>query len=184
MRFIQINYYLTCILQSEHTHGDTLIKYFIYLCNDIGCIFKTYISLQDVEIHTECMHTKHLKQQQNFQTTWLLCNTSLNIYFPIMQINSEIMYIMSHTHTRNVPRTLIWCIRSNFFISVFRVPVSEMALALFTRMSIPPNFFTASSTANVTCFSSLTSTTQGKHLPPAASTEIHVIYQYTRTSHN
>jgi len=133
-------------------------------------------------MHAECLYTKHLKQQQNFQTTWFLCNTSLNTYFPIMQINLEIMcIIMIHTHTRNVPRALIWCIRSNFFISVSRVPVSEMALALFTRMSIPPNFFTASSTADLTCFSSRTSTTQDKHLPPTASTEIHVIHQYTRT---
>jgi hypothetical protein len=55
---------------------------------------------------------------------------------------------------------------------------------LFTRISIPPNFFTASSTADATCFSSRISTTQGKHLPPAASTKIHVVHQYTRISHN
>lgn len=56
-------------------------------------------------------------------------------------------------------------------MSVSNVPVSDMALALLTSMSIPPNALTAASTAAITCFSSRTSTTQGRHFPPAASTD-------------
>jgi hypothetical protein len=37
-----------------------------------------------------------------------------------------------------VPRELIWCIRSYRFICVANVPVRLIALALFTRMSMPP----------------------------------------------
>lgn len=100
--------------------------------------------------------------------------------FQVKQENAESSrMLINHTHARNVPRVLIWCMRSYLFISVSRVPVSEMALALFTRMSMPPNFFTASSTADVTCFSSRTSTTQGRHLPPAASTEIDISIFHT-----
>ena len=54
-------------------------------------------------------------------------------------------------------------------MSVDSVPVSEMADALFTQMSIPPNAATAFSTASWTLASSRTSTTSGKALPPAAS---------------
>ena len=40
---------------------------------------------------------------------------------------------------RNVPRTLTEYIRSKRFIGVSSVPVRLMALALLTRMSMPPN---------------------------------------------
>lgn len=63
------------------------------------------------------------------------------------------------------------CIRSYRFISVSLVPVNEIADALLTSISIPPNFLTASSIAPRTCFSSLTSTIHGKHFPPADSTK-------------
>jgi len=58
----------------------------------------------------------------------------------------------------------------NLFISVLTVPLKLMALALFTSISIPPNFSTACSTALDTWSSNLISTTQGRHLPPASST--------------
>lgn len=74
------------------------------------------------------------------------------------------------THTRNVPLALILCIKSYLFMSVANVSVREMALALLTTMSIPPNSLTAASTAACTCCSSRTSTTQGRHFPPAATT--------------
>ena len=45
---------------------------------------------------------------------------------------------MHACETRNVPRVLIWCIRSKRFMSVASVPVSWMALALLTQMSMPP----------------------------------------------
>lgn len=78
------------------------------------------------------------------------------------------------TYTRKVPLALILFIRSYLFISVARVPVKEIALALFTTMSIPPNLATAFSTALITCFSSRTSTMQGRALPPAASTKKYI----------
>ena len=43
---------------------------------------------------------------------------------------------------KKVPRALICCIRSKRFISVASVPVSEMALALLTQISMPPNLAT------------------------------------------
>lgn len=45
-----------------------------------------------------------------------------------------------------------------------------MADALFTTMSIPPNVLTATSTASWIWVSFLTSTTHGRHRPPAALT--------------
>lgn len=42
-------------------------------------------------------------------------------------------------YVRYVPLRLIPSIRSTFFMGVSRVPVRLMALALFTRMSIPAN---------------------------------------------
>lgn len=56
-------------------------------------------------------------------------------------------------------------------MSVSAVPVKEIAEALLIRMSMPPNFCTAACTADLTWFSSLTSTMQAKPLPPAFSTE-------------
>jgi len=41
--------------------------------------------------------------------------------------------------TINVPLTLIECIKSNLAAVVCSVDVNEMALALLTTMSIPPN---------------------------------------------
>lgn len=58
-------------------------------------------------------------------------------------------------------------------MGVFNVPVRLMALALLTKISIFPNFFTASCTASFTFISSLTSTMHGKHCPPASSTVRH-----------
>ena len=64
-------------------------------------------------------------------------------------------------------------------MGVAKVPVKLMALALLISISIPPNVFTASSTASFTLASSLISTTHGKHLPPASSTVIkNVIYAF------
>ena len=57
-----------------------------------------------------------------------------------------------------------------FFIGVSVVLVRCMALALLTRMSMPPNLLTAWLTAFSSCESSRMSTTHGRHLPPAAST--------------
>ena len=54
-------------------------------------------------------------------------------------------------------------------MSVASVPVSEMAEALLTQMSMPPNRWTVCSTAAITEASSRTSTISGRALPPAAS---------------
>ena len=54
-------------------------------------------------------------------------------------------------------------------MSVASVPVSEIAEALFTQMSMPPNFATVASTAAITEASSRTSTISGSALPPAFS---------------
>ena len=51
---------------------------------------------------------------------------------------------------RKVPRALIPCIRSHFFIGVSTVPERLMALALFTRMSMPPKVSTVFATAACT----------------------------------
>ena len=53
---------------------------------------------------------------------------------------------------------------------VSSVPVRLMALALLTKMSMPPNFLTASSTAACSWASSRMSTKHGRQEPPAAST--------------
>jgi len=60
---------------------------------------------------------------------------------------------------------------THFFIVVSSVPVKFITLALFTTISIPPNFFTASPTALYTASSSWISTAHGRHFPPASSTE-------------
>lgn len=62
-----------------------------------------------------------------------------------------------------------------FFIEVSSVPVRLMADALFTRISMPPNFLTVSSTEFFTDASSRISTIQGKLLPPASSTIMEMI---------
>lgn len=84
--------------------------------------------------------------------------------------------MIKDTYTRKVPLALILFIKSYLFISVAIVLVKEIALALFTTISIPPNFATALSTALITWVSSRTSTMQGKALPPAASTEKYILY--------
>src|SRR3954452_2428767 len=67
----------------------------------------------------------------------------------------------------NVPRALTPCIRSQRFIGVEVVPVRLMALALFTRMSMPPKVSTVFCTAAAIWFSSRMSTMHGRALPPA-----------------
>lgn len=100
------------------------------------------------------------------------------------------------TYVRYVPLRLMPSIRSTFFMGVCRVPVRLMALALFTKISIPnihtharqklqlphkpkkemlslvpPNLSTAFCTASLICCSSRMSTTHARAFPPAASTE-------------
>ena len=70
---------------------------------------------------------------------------------------------------RNVPRTFTCCMRSKRFISVASVPVRLIALALFTRMSMPPKAAIVAFTAAVTWSSKRMSATQATALPPAAS---------------
>ena len=54
-------------------------------------------------------------------------------------------------------------------MSVARVPVSWMALALLTRMSMPPKRATACCTASITCASSRISHCTARPRPPACS---------------
>ena len=54
-------------------------------------------------------------------------------------------------------------------MSVCVLGVSEMALALLTQMSMPPNVLAVCSTAAATCSSMRMSHTSGSALPPAAS---------------
>ena len=68
-----------------------------------------------------------------------------------------------------VPRWLIWFIRSKRFIGVCKVPVRLIALALLTRMSMPPNLAAVSATAFSTLCSSRMSHAIGSALPPAFS---------------
>src|SRR5688500_18092457 len=68
-----------------------------------------------------------------------------------------------------VARVFTCCIRSNRFISEWRVGVRLMALALLTRMSMPPKARTVSATAACTWSSKRTSQTQPMARPPAAS---------------
>src|SRR5438309_2339562 len=56
-------------------------------------------------------------------------------------------------------------------MSVASVPVSWMAEALFTQMSMPPNFCAVCSTAAITEASSRTSTLRGSALPPEEGAE-------------
>ena len=81
-----------------------------------------------------------------------------------------VLWLITLKYQRYVPRPLIPIIRSYLFIGVCRVPVRLMALALFTRISIPPNLSTADWTAFSTWSSCCMSTTHGRHLPPTSST--------------
>src|SRR5690606_33316885 len=56
------------------------------------------------------------------------------------------------------------------FMGVSRVPRSQIALALLTRMSRPPNSLTVAATASSTCCSSRMSHWIGSARPPACST--------------
>ena len=103
--------------------------------------------------------------QIQLQLTWKWWNVL------IMNHNVPIPDIL-YTHHRKVPLVLILCMRSKRFIGVATVPVMWIALALLTRMSIPPNFSTVCSMADLTASSSCMSTIHGRHFPPAASTEI------------
>ncbi len=68
-----------------------------------------------------------------------------------------------------VPRTLTASIRSTRFIGVASVPVRPIALALLTRMSMPPKRATPSATAAATIASSRMSHATASAWPPAAS---------------
>ena len=68
-----------------------------------------------------------------------------------------------------VPRALTPIIRSKRFIGVSSVPVRLMALALLTRMSMPPKCSAARATPSAICASSRISTWSASALPPAAS---------------
>src|SRR6478736_2259708 len=77
---------------------------------------------------------------------------------------------------RNVPRTLTCCIRSKRFIGVSSAPRSQIALALLTRMSMPPKRSTACATAACTCSSSRMSQAIASAWPPAASTSAAAVW--------
>ena len=61
-------------------------------------------------------------------------------------------------------------------MSVASVGVSEIALALLTQTSMPPNAATPWATASITCASSRMSQTTGSALPPAASTSAAAVW--------
>src|SRR5690606_37297141 len=71
---------------------------------------------------------------------------------------------------RKLPRALTCCIRSKRFIGVSSVPRSQMALALLTRMSMPPKASTVAATAARTWSSSRMSHFSARPRPPAAFT--------------
>src|SRR5690606_6973298 len=71
---------------------------------------------------------------------------------------------------RKLPRALTCCIRSKRFIGVSSVPRSQMALALLTRMSMPPKASTVAATAARTWSSSRMSHFNARPRPPAALT--------------
>ena len=70
---------------------------------------------------------------------------------------------------KNVPRTFTSNIKSNRFAGVSSVLVKLIALALFTRISIPPKVSAANLTAASIWFSSLKSHWIANAFPPAAS---------------
>ena len=67
-----------------------------------------------------------------------------------------------------VPRTFTPFIRSKRLTGVPRVPVKLIALALLTRMSMPPNRSAVLLTASATAASSRMSHGTGSAIPPAA----------------
>ena len=71
--------------------------------------------------------------------------------------------------TKKVPLTLISCIRSNRLASVCSDGVREIAEALLTTISIPPNTEIPFSTACSICSSDLISHCTASAFPPAAS---------------
>src|SRR5690606_38954567 len=71
---------------------------------------------------------------------------------------------------------LTCCIRSKRFIGVSRVPRSQIALALLTRMSMPPKVSTVFATAARTCSSSRMSHRSASARPPAASTAFAAVW--------
>src|SRR5690606_24305800 len=77
---------------------------------------------------------------------------------------------------RKVPRALTCCIRSKRFIGVSSAPLSQIALALLTRMSRPPNSATVAATASRTWSSSRMSHWIGSALPPACSTSAATVW--------
>lgn len=85
----------------------------------------------------------------------------------IDKIRKRIHWRKSCGKERKIDLVLIWCIRSKRFVSVWRVPVKLIALALLTTISIPPNFFTPSSTARWICSSNRMSHWQGRQSPPS-----------------
>src|SRR5512141_3020847 len=78
-------------------------------------------------------------------------------------------YGRSACDAAKVPRTFTPKIKSNRFIVVCSVPVRLIALALFTRMSTPPNVSAAFAAAAASCSSNLMSTWSGRDFPPACS---------------
>src|SRR3954453_18019531 len=77
---------------------------------------------------------------------------------------------------RNVPRTLMSIIRSNFLAESSSVGSVAIALALFITMSTPPKCSIAVSTARCTSSSLRTSPPPATPLPPAASTSATAVY--------
>ncbi len=76
--------------------------------------------------------------------------------------------MQAREHTK-VPRRFTASMRSRRFTGVSSVPVREIALALLTRTSSPPNVFTAVLTAAATASASRTSNCSASALPPAVS---------------
>src|SRR5215203_2168382 len=78
--------------------------------------------------------------------------------------------------SKNVPRTLMSIIRSNFLADSSSVGSVVMALALLITMSTPPKWSTAVPTARCTSSSLRTSPTTATPLPPAASTSATAVW--------
>ena len=76
---------------------------------------------------------------------------------------------------RKVPRELTLNIKSKAFAGKCSTPAMFIALALFTRMSMPPKVSTVFWIAALTLFSSLMSHWIAMHLPPAASISFYAV---------
>lgn len=72
-----------------------------------------------------------------------------------------------------VPLAFIEFIKSYLFISVFSVSVRDIALALFIKISTPPNLATTYSMALTTSSSFLISHYTPNDFPPASSISLH-----------